>query len=493
MTLMPTRRRNTQAALFLAAFTAILFGRVATYPFVAFDDNFYVTENPFVRAGLSFAGLRWAFFTDSGNYWHPLAIVSHMLDVQLFGLNPAGHHLVSLLLHVAAVVVLFFTLKRLTGDFWPSLFTAAVFAIHPVQVESVAWIAERKTILAGLAMLAALWAYARHVERPSKGRLAAVAATFAVSLMSKPSAVAFPLLLVLVDYWPLRRKLSWTASLREKLPLAALAAASCVATRLSSRYVTGVPLGDRLLNTPVFYLRYLGEALWPSGLSVFHPYPLAPRPWLGLGAALILAGITAAVIRLRRKNPALAVGWLWFAASIAPMAGLVAVGAHSIADRFLYIPLIGLAIMAAWGLPAAFPRPKACGTAGAAALGALIFVTAAQLSFWKDSVALFERAAAVEPDSALVQTHLGFAYFERGDLPAAIARYRRALELAPADFAARNYLGIALASEGDLRAAIEELTRAEAVAPDPAAVAGNLKTLRAALAAGARPAVRGPK
>jgi len=479
---MPIRRRWTQAGLFLAALTAAVYGRVASHGFVCFDDNFYVTENPLVRAGLSLAGLRWAFFTDNGNYWHPLAIVSHMLDVQMFGLNPSGHHLVSVLLHAAAVLVLFFALKRMTGDFWPSLFTAAVFAIHPVQVESVAWIAERKTILAGLAMLAALWAYAN-------GRLAAVAGLFAVSLMAKPSTVAFPLLLVLVDYWPLRRKLSWSASLREKLPLAALAAASCAATRLSSRYVTDVPLPYRLLNTPAFYLRYLGETLWPSGLSVFHPYPAAPRPWLGLGSALVLAAITAAVVRLRRRNPALMVGWLWFAASIAPMAGFIAVGAHSIADRFLYIPLIGLAIMAAWGLPAAFPRPKAWGAA--AVLGALAFVTAAQLGYWKDSATLFERAAAVEPGSALVQTHLGFAYFERGELPAAIARYRRALELAPADFAARNYLGIALASQGDLPGAIEQLERAEAVAPDPAQVAGNLKALRAALAAGARPSVRG--
>lgn len=490
MAAMANRRRWTQAGLLLAALTTAVFGRVASHGFVCFDDNFYVTENPFVRGGLGLDGLRWAFFTDNGNYWHPLAIVSHMLDVQLFGLDPAGHHAVSVLLHLAAVLVLFLTLERMTGDFWPSAFTAAVFAVHPVQVESVAWIAERKTLLAALAMLTSLWLYARHAERPSRGRLAAAAAVFALSLMAKPSTVAFPILLLLVDRWPLRRGLTWSASLREKAAFIVLAAASCVATRLSARFVTGVPLGDRLLNSPVFYLRYLGETLWPSGLSVFHPYPAAPRPWAGLAAAALLAGITAVVIRLRRRNPALMTGWLWFAASIAPMAGLVAVGAHSIADRFLYLPLIGLAIMAAWGLPAAFPRPKAWVAAGAAVVGALSLAASAQVSHWRDSIALFERAAAVEPGSALVQTHLGFAYFERGDLPAAIARFRRALELAPADFAARNYLGIALASQGDVRGAIRELTLAEAVAPDPALVSGNIEALKAALAAGVRPAVR---
>ena len=488
---MPTRRRSTQAALFLMALTAALFGRAAAYPFLSFDDNFYVTENPFVRAGLSLVGLRWAFLTDNGNYWHPLAIMSHMLDVQMFGLNAGSHHAISVLVHAAAVLMLFFTLRRLTGDLWPSLFAAAVFAVHPVQVESVAWIAERKTILAGLAMLISLWAYARYVALPSRSRFVAVWALFALSLMAKPSAVAFPIILMLVDFWPLKRNLSWRESLREKTCFFALSAASCVITRLTARYVTAVPLSVRLENTPVFYLRYLREALWPSNLSVFHPYPSTPSLTLGLTSALLLAILTTLLFTSRRRHPALLVGWLWFCASLAPTAGLVAVGAHSIADRFLYLPLIGLSIMAAWGLPGAVTlRPRAWGAAGAAVLLALLLVSRAQLGYWRDSVALFERAAAVEPDSALVQVQLGYAYFDAGAETEAVARYRKALTLEPDNFAAHNYLGIALAARGDLPGAVAELERAQAVAPDPALVTGNLAALRAAMAAGARPDVR---
>jgi tetratricopeptide (TPR) repeat protein len=468
------------AAAALAAMVVLIYGRVAGFPFVWFDDNHYVLENPFVRAGLTLRGLRWAFLTDDGNYWHPLAFVSHMLDVQLFGLHAGAHHLVSAGLHLANALLLFSLLRALTRDTGRSAFVAAVFAAHPLQVESVAWVAERKTVLAAFLLLAALRAYASWARRGGARLYAAALACFALSLAAKPLGVALPALLLLLEYWPLARlRARPLFCLKAAAPFAALALASAALTRATARFVSPVPLSARLLNTPVFLVRYLGKAAWPSSLSVFYPYPDAPAsPALAGGCLAALLALTWAAARSSRRSPAALAGWLWFLACLLPVSGVVAVGAHSIADRFMYLPLAGLALAVAWLAPL---RGRAAAAAAAACVCALAAASAARVGDWRDGVSLFSAAARVQPASALVRMQLGFALFKDGRLPEAEDEYRKALELRPDYAEARQYLGVDLAAEGRLEEAAAQLRRALDDAPRTPLLRAQLESVEAEL------------
>jgi tetratricopeptide (TPR) repeat protein len=470
------------AALFLALITLAVFWRVAGYPFLSFDDNHYVTENAFVRGGFSLSGLRWAFFSDDGNYWHPLAFVSHMLDVQVFGLRPGWHHLTNLALHLANVLLLFSLLRGLTKDVWRSAFVAAVFAVHPLQVESVAWIAERKTVLATLLVLLSLRSYAAWARGGGARAYWTSAALFAASLAAKPLGVALPALLLVLEFWPLGRLTRQPGRcLKAAAPFAALSVASCAATIASARYVSTVPLSWRLGYCPLFLMRYLGKAVLPMRLSVFYPYPeIAPPMVPALCAVWALAALTAGAWLARGKRPAILAGWLWFLAALLPVGGLVAVGGHSIADRFMYAPLIGLAVSAAWATEG-WKNPKAAPACAAiAVVVALMTVAGVRLLRWSDSVALFRSAAAVEPASPVVRLQLGFALLQDNQLPEAEDQFRLALALRPGYLEARHYLGVTLAAEGRPADAAGEFRRALVDAPGSAAILNNLKAVEAA-------------
>jgi len=436
--------------------------------FVNWDDDRYVTGNAAVR-GVSWASVRWAFTTLHESNWHPLTWLSHALDGSLFGANAAGHHATSIVLHAANAVLLFLLLRRMTGCLAPSALVAALFALHPLNVESVAWVSERKNVLSTLFMLLAIGAYARYAERPSRGRYAAVVLLFALGLMAKPMLVTLPLVLLLLDAWPLRRFAGSRAStlVVEKLPLLALSAASCVVTLIAQRparvAMTIVPLGDRVQNAALSYVGYIAKTVAPIGLSPYYALPGTPesaplRAPLALAAAAALAAVTFVAWRARRRAPHVLVGWLWYLGTLVPVIGLVQVGGQAMADRYAYVPLIGVFIVLAWSLPAR----RVTVAAALIALAALGVATARQARVWHDSESLWRRALAENPRCRLALTNWGIDLVDRGRAEEGIALFRRALDVDPGYAHARVSLGGALTRIGRVDEAIPELERAVA-------------------------------
>ena len=342
--------------LLLVAFAA--FEPVLHNGFVGWDDTSYVTENAHVRAGLSAGGIAWAFTSTEQANWHPLTWVSHMLDVSLFGLAPWGHHLTSLLFHLLNTLLLFIALDQLSGSPWRSLAVAALFALHPLHVESVAMLGERKDVLSTAFWFAALWAYARFVERPSATRYALVALAFGLGLMAKPMLVSLPLTLLVLDYWPLRRggggglRAAWALAV-EKTPLFAMSLASCIVTWIAQRSyagaVTNTPISARVATAVLGYSGYLEKTLWPAGLTAFYPYREAPPAVEVAVKAAALVLLSAAIAWLGRRRPYLAAGWLWYLVTLVPVIGLVRIGQQEMADRYTYVPLVGVFVMLVWG------------------------------------------------------------------------------------------------------------------------------------------------
>ena len=360
------RNTYTVAAVcgFLLLAVALVFGQTVRHDFVNYDDNAYVYENPQVAGGLTAHGIAWAFTSFHVSNWHPLTWLSHMLDCQFYGLHAGGHHLTNVLLHAATAILLFLVLRRMTGDLWPSAFVAAVFAIHPLRAESVAWVAERKDVLSGLFFMLTLGAYAGYARRPfSLGRYLTVVLLFALGLMAKPMLVTLPFVLLLLDYWPLGRigphRRTGISSFRrvvvEKIPLLALTAASCVATVIAQGTaviaIDVIPLPSRIANALVSYVAYMGQLFYPAGLAVLYPHPEGGLPiWKVAASSLVLAGISAAALVWRRRFPYLFVGWFWYVGMLVPVIGLVQVGLHAMADRYTYLPQIGLCIAVTWGV-----------------------------------------------------------------------------------------------------------------------------------------------
>jgi tetratricopeptide (TPR) repeat protein len=453
----------------------VLYASAGRNDFVDFDDYVYVVLNPRVNGGLSAEGVAWAFTTTRSLNWHPLTWLSHMLDAELFGLDPRGHHWTSIALHAANAGFLLWVLWRTSGALGPSAFAAGLFALHPLRVESVAWIAERKDVLFGLFWMLTWLAYLRWVERPSAPRYGLALALFALGLLSKPMIVTLPFVLLLLDYWPLRRPLS-PRLLGEKLPFLALALLASAATAWiqGSGVQYEIPLGLRLSNALVAYVTYLQKTLWPLDLAAFYPFPDAIPLWKSGGAALILGAISALALHAARSLPYLAVGWLWFLGTLVPVIGLIPVGFQSLADRYTYVPSIGLSIMAAWGAAAAAAglqrrsgreRTAAVGVAAAAVLLACGLLTRDQIGHWRNTVAVFERVVAVTEPSAFAHTELGRALQSAGDVDEALAQYGRALEIDPDYARARASLGEALLAEGRPRDALPELRRALELRP----------------------------
>lgn len=489
--LSPPARNTVWISVLLMLATFAAYAQVRNFDFVNFDDPEYVTANPHVSTGITPANVVWAFTSGEAANWFPITRLSHMLDCQLFGLRSGWHHVVNVLFHALAVLLLFAFLNRATRSRWPSAWVAFLFALHPLHVESVAWVAERKDLLSAVFGFLALWCYVRYVERPAVSRYLLVALAFGLGLMAKPMIVTLPLVLLLVDVWPLRRvtDASWqhiAPLLREKLPLFAMSAAAAGATYLVQQASGAVrsrdafPLVLRLENGLVSYVVYIAKMFWPSRLAVFYPYPAEVPAWQAGAAALALAAISILVLRTVRKRPYLAVGWFWYVAMLGPVIGLVQVGAQARADRYTYLPMIGVTIMLAWGaadligrMPCAKP---AVAILAAAACAGCLALTWVQTQYWHDSRTLFQHAVDVTEGNYLAHHNLGVALAETpSDLNQAIAHFQAALRIRPDYVRAHTDLGSALAKlPGRLPEAVAEFRAALAIDPDLAIPHNNL-------------------
>ena len=460
-----------------------VFGQTLGFDFVNYDDGVYVFQNQEINHGLSLQGIGWAFTHSVSSNWHPLTIISYMLDAQLYGLKAGGYHFTNVLLHSLAVVLLYLILEQITGARWKSAFVAMCFAIHPLRAESVAWIAERKDVLSGVFFMLTLAAYVGYVRKPGWGlRYLAVLALFALALMSKPTVVPLPFLLLLLDYWPLKRLRTAGPDppntrtpgqpLLEKVPLFILSAAACVATLAAQqKAVATVPFFLRLTNALVACSTYLWQMLYPANLAAYYPIPRNGWP-MGqvLVSVLMLAIISVGAFVWRRKRPWFVVAWLWYLGMLVPVLGLVQVGSQAHADRYTYLPGIGLYLIIAWaGGELATVRPQLrsfLGGTGAAVALVLVLCAHQQVSVWQDSRTLWEHALAASAESDLAHNNLGLALAEQGRGDEAITHYQRALELNPDFELAYNNLGLALAQKGQLDEAILQYRKALDLEPN---------------------------
>ncbi len=503
-----TRRVGALAALVSLA-TAAVYASVRHHRFISLDDAEYFSENAIVRSGLTWRGVKWAFTTGHASNWHPLTWLSHMLDAQWFGAGPAAPHVVNALLHALNAGLLLLVLWRFSGALWRSTIVALLFAVHPLRVESVAWVSERKDVLSGLFFLLTIWAYGQYAQArqamrgvasearrgsPHSARWYATALLlFACGLMSKPMLVTLPCVLLLLDFWPLRRidprglRASVGPLVREKLPFFGLAVLSCVVTYAvqnrggAVRSFASFTLLERIGNAVVGYARYLGKTVWPTDLAIFYPHP-GPWPILGvLAATSLLVAITLGAVRCSARRPYVAMGWLWFVGMMIPTIGLVQVGEHSIADRYTYLPSIGLSIAVVWPIADLVAsrralRQMAAFASVAAVIGAAI-VTTRQLGYWRDSAAVFGHALAVTENNYVAHNSLGHALLEEGKHDRAIAEFERTLALRPGFAEAQNNLGTAWLEKGRADRAEAYFRAAIASLPSYALAHYNLGTL----------------
>ena len=506
-------QRKLVLGLLLVVVTLALYNPVSRNGFVNFDDDRYVTDNPQVRAGLRSSTISWAFTTLDLANWHPLTWLSHALDCQLFQLNPVGHHYTSLLLHASNALLLFLILQWFTGYTARSLMVAALFAVHPLNVESVAWVAERKNVLCMLFFLLALAAYGWYVRQPTVARYLAVALLFAMGLMSKPMVITLPIVLLLLDYWPLGRthfsanvesrdeasprfaastQPVWRLCL-EKVPLLLLSAGSAIVTMLAQRAGGAVLTSAerapllRLENVIVCYVLYIKKAFWPSHLAALYPYPHTLPAWQVAASALFLVAVTCAVLKYR-EHRYLVVGWFWYLGTMVPMIGLIQVGNQAMADRYAYLPLIGLFIMIAWAAAdCASARQLSANylaTAGLVTLLALSAVTRIQLSYWHDDFSLWSHALAVTQHNYVAENNLAIALTKQGRLDDAIILFRAASALEPGDAVSQLNLGIYAQQHGDFQQAAARYANVLRLATDAqirASAYANLGTVYFAL------------
>jgi Flp pilus assembly protein TadD len=471
----------------LAAITFVVFGQTLTHDFVGYDDQDYVSENSLVQGGLSVNGLVWAFTHADCHLYHPLTILSLMADHQLYGMRAGGYHFTNLLLHTASVLLLFLVLRQMTGAFWRSAFVAAIFAIHPLRVESVAWVAERKDVLSGLFFMLTLAAYLRYVRQPpAPSRYLLVAGAFLPALLCKPTVVTLPFVLLLLDYWPLRRfapPAKRSRLILEKIPLLALALGSCAGTFLAAHKLivplVSVSLGGRIGNGLVSYAVYLRQMVWPEGLAVPYPYPLhGLLPWEVVLSGALLAAFSAGAWWQRRQRPWLWVGWVWYVVMLLPMAGFFQIGDQAHADRHTYLPQIGIYagltwLAAEWGAKWRIGRVT-LGTLAAAVIAALMVCAWKQTSYWKNSETLWTRALACTTNNYLANFNLGNALRKQGKVNEAVARYQKALEIDPRHAQAHVNLGAILSQKGRLNEAISQFQTAVQFEPDNAEAHYNL-------------------
>ena len=492
--------------LCLIAVIIIPYLQVINFDFVSYDDELYVTENPYVQKGISPEGIQWAFTTFHSANWHPITWLSHMLDCELYGLNSGAHHWTNVEFHIANTVLLFLILFMMTQELWKSAFVAALFALHPLHVESVAWVSERKDVLSTFFGLLTIAAYCSYVKKSSAKYYMLVIAFLSIGLMAKPMLVTLPFVLLLLDYWPLKRfqypknennDLSQSGKkiyvgfkglmrlILEKIPLFIPVAISCVLTFLAQKSESALtPLGalilkDRIANALVSYVTYVFKAFWPSKLAVFYPHPGNTPAWQITVAALLIAVAILLSIRTVKKYPYIAVGLFWYLGTLVPVIGLVQVGNQAMADRYTYIPLIGLFIIFTWGVSDLLKkwhcRKPFFGIFATIILTALISNTFFQLRYWKNSITLFENAVKVTKNNYKSQNNLGTA-FVAVDLDEAISHYKAALKMKP-DYAVALYnLGNVFIMKGETDKAIEYYMKALHIKPDYLDVLNNLGT-----------------
>ena len=491
------RRAVLIVCVMLVAAVFAIFGQTLRHEFVNFDDNDYIYGNPHVETGLTWHNAAWAFQIGYAANWHPLTWLSLMLDVQLFGTGPAGPHFTNVVLHAVNAVLVFLVLRRLTGTLWPSAFVAAAFAVHPLHVESVAWVSERKDVLSGFFFLLTLLSYAQYVELSrTQGRriwlfygLSLI--FFALGLMSKPMLVTLPLVLLLLDYWPLKRfePSRFLGLMIEKLPFLLLSAASCVLTVLAEKaaitQIAALPLWARAGNALISYLIYLGQALDPAGLAVFYPYHQSGLFLLRSALALtFLTVLTWGSFALRRRSPYLLVGWLWYLGMLVPVIGLLQVGGQAHADRYTYLPLIGVFIMLAWAvmdLTASWRnfRPV-LGLAAGGGLAALMVCAFIQTSYWRNSESLWTHTLACTSRNCVAHSDLASELYKQGRMAEATTHYQAALAISPRYVEAHNNFGILLAGQGHTEEAIAHYQTALDIRPDNAETHINLGNALAA-------------
>ena len=488
----PNKYRTLCVYLALVLTTLAAYWQLRSCRFVSYDDNLYVTENWHVKAGLTRDSIVWAFTTGHAANWHPLTWLSHMLDCHLFGTNPAWHHFTNLLLHIANTLLLFAVLKRMTAAFWRSAFVAAVFALHPLHVESVAWIAERKDVLSTLFWLLTMIAYVSYVRRPGISRYLLTVVVFALGLMAKPMLVTLPFVLLLLDYWPLERlqlrgdadHRLWFRLVREKVPFFALSVASSAITFLVQQKggamskLDMIPLAVRFGNAFISYVRYVGRMFWPDRLAVLYPYPADMALLWPAVSVLVLLAISVLVIRSASRYKYLLVGWLWYLGTLFPVIGLVQVGSQAFADRYTYIPLIGLFIIVGWALPDLLSkwqyRKITLGISMLVVLLALSICTHLQLRHWRDSKALFEHTLSITEGNYVAHCSLAYALQQQGELDQAITHNRYALRINPNYPKAHLGLGLALLEKGNLAEAAAHFTEALRINPNFADAHYNL-------------------
>ncbi len=540
--------------LFLAATALIAFWQVNQCDFISYDDPLYVTDNIHVKSGITPGSIRWALTTGHAANWHPVTWMSHMLDVQFFGLRPRWHHLANLLFHIANTLLLFFVFHRMTKAPWKSAFVAALFSLHPLHVESVAWVAERKDVLSTFFWMLTMGAYIYYVEQRTEDgcqrteggkkwtgilrfpssvfRYSAVLIFFALGLMAKPMLVTLPFVLLLLDYWPLQRfepkksaqetrteaskqgegsgeraplsakkrkgkagrmhtgqdiaqfsVLSPQSSalrplLWEKMPLFALAALSSIVTFIAQQKggavlsLEAVSPGVRIANAFVSYIVYIGKTIWPNNLAVFYPYPRSLPLWQALGAVLLLTAVTIPVIRTAKRLPYLTMGWLWFTGTLVPVIGIVQVGSQARADRYTYIPLIGLFVMAAWGIPELSRkwryRKETLFASSSLVLLSLLILTWIQAGYWRNSITLYDHSLKVAGPSEVIHCNRGFAYGKLGNYRQEIEDYDRAIEINPKYTYAYIDRGAAYGKLGNQRQAVSDYNRAIEINPENA-------------------------
>lgn len=539
--------------LILAVVTLLAYAQVTGFDFVNLDDDEYVTKNAQVQSGLNSESISWAFTATHASNWHPLTWLSHMLDCQIWGLNPKGHHLTNLIFHILNSLLLFLLLTWMTGSMWRSGFVAALFAVHPTHVESVAWVSERKDVLSTFFLMLILLAYVGYVRGGRKWMYPVVLLLFALGLMAKPMLVTLPLLLLMLDYWPLKRMhqegkrqsgmQAWARLIVEKIPFFALSAGSSIATVMAQGRGGAVsslevyPLGIRAANSLVNFINYIIKMVLPTKLAAFYPHPYDTIPvWQVAGSALLLVGIFALVIRLRGKYPYLAVGWLWYFVTLIPVIGLVQVGLQAMADRYTYVPYIGLLIAIAWLVPDLLikqqePRkpPQGRGKARtrtepissvASGLGALAVLwiavltglTYSQASHWENSVLLFQnaientrsnyiahnnlgtalkdlgredealenfrQAVRFKPDHALANFNLGFSLAQTGETEQALKHFHAGLKTSPEDAKAHFCLGMLYANNGETEKAVAHYNKSLQLDPNVAEAHNNLGVIR---------------
>jgi tetratricopeptide (TPR) repeat protein len=473
-------------SLLLTLATAAAFWQLPGHDFITIDDNVYVTNNAYVDAGLNAKSIRWAFTTVKAEFWHPLTWLSLMADSQLFGVSPGGYHLTNLLLHIINTLLLFFFLGKATGKPWQSGFAAALFALHPLHVESVAWIAQRKDVLSTSFWLLTQWRYAHFVEKPSRSRYGWVLIFFILGLMSKPMLITLPFTLLLLDYWPFCR-FQYEGSLRsflralwpyiyEKLPFFGMAAVAAIATYMAQKYGGGLdslnpyPLSDRIANALISYGVYIWKMIWPQNLAFFYPFPSKLPIWQLIAATIILGVITALALKSLKDRPYVIVGWLWYLGTLAPVIGLIKIGDFSMADRYTYVPLIGLFIILAWGLPDLLRKWRhktvALSLSAIFVTGAFAALTWSQTRYWSNSSTLYTHALRVTRDNFLAHYALGNILAAEGKMNEAIAHFAEAVRSRSDKATLRNMLGRALASQGKFDEALPHLTTALQIKPD---------------------------